>query len=438
MTIVSLRVRFKRFITSGFDTESDIYLLRKLVLINTLLLMIMILFGFFAAYNLGQAETLIAVMDAIGFIFSGIAFLQLHRYRKIEFAINLVIATLLLFFIAFAVTNQNESYGLIWTIFFPIFVLLLKGRRQGMWYVALFYGVLLPLAFQGIGAWQGGAWDLTSFIRFSAASLVVVYSAYFNEFAFARSYEELSKLRQRENRLAREHAAMIQTNLEQKNALLAEVAHEIRTPLTVLKVNLEALEDEAYNNREETFTLLHSRIADLSRLIADLHQLALADMGALQLEMQPLDPAQLIQQCITDFAPRATGRNIRLEFQDLRRCTSTMQADRQRIAQVVNNLISNSLRYTDAGGRLQIELTGGAGRVRMIFQDTAPGVPAADLPRLFDRLFRVEASRSRSTGGSGLGLAICKSIVEGHHGTIAATASELGGLRVVIELPEQH
>jgi len=110
-------------------------------------------------------------------------------------------------------------------------------------------------------------------------------------------------------------------------------------------------------------------------------------------------------------------------------------ADRERIGQLFSNLLRNSLRYTDAGGRLEIRVIEKNGFVEIQFNDSEPTVPVDDLPKLFDRLFRVEASRSRDTGGAGLGLAICKNIVEAHQGIIRAGKSEYNGLQILIELP---
>ncbi len=110
-------------------------------------------------------------------------------------------------------------------------------------------------------------------------------------------------------------------------------------------------------------------------------------------------------------------------------------ADRERLYQLFGNLIENSLKYTDAGGTLIVRQSCKNGRVTADFEDSAPGVPESELPKLFDRLYRVEGSRSRASGGAGLGLAICKNIVEAHDGTITAHPSPLGGLKITVTLP---
>ena len=157
-------------------------------------------------------------------------------------------------------------------------------------------------------------------------------------------------------------------------------------------------------------------------------------MGALTYRKVDLDVVDLLRVTAGAFGERLAARGITLELR-LPGQALNVFGDERRLQQLFNNLIENSSRYTDVGGLLRIEVRALDGRIAIDFLDTAPGVAPAQLERLFDRFFRVESSRNRSSGGAGLGLAICSRIVEAHEGRVVARASPLGGLQIAIELP---
>src|SRR5215831_694349 len=202
---------------------------------------------------------------------------------------------------------------------------------------------------------------------------------------------------------------------------IADIAHELRTPLAVLRGEIEALQDGVRPLGRESLGSLAQEVAHLGRLVEDLHLLSLSDLGAL------VDETVLVQKRALE------AKGIALELHLARGVT--VLADETRLAQVFGNLLQNTLRYTDAPGRLVIALRREGGRAVVDWQDSSPGVPEAELPRLTERLFRVDASRSRAGGGSGLGLAIVKAIVDAHGGTLDARASPLGGLWLELAFP---
>jgi two-component system sensor histidine kinase BaeS len=185
---------------------------------------------------------------------------------------------------------------------------------------------------------------------------------------------------------------------------------------------------------------LQAEVARLTRLVEDFHQLALSDLRALPCSFVPLAPAALLRDAVARTAPRAAAARLALSLDDSA-APAVACWDAQRIEQLLANLLENSLRYTDAPGSVQLSLAAapgpGAAQAVITLDDSAPGVPEADLPRLFDPLYRADPSRSRRSGGSGLGLAICRAIVHSHGGRIQAAASPQGGLRIVIMLPLQ-
>ncbi|HEX5121914.1 MAG TPA: ATP-binding protein, partial [Rhodanobacteraceae bacterium] len=170
----------------------------------------------------------------------------------------------------------------------------------------------------------------------------------------------------------------------------------------------------------------------LGGLIEDLYQLSLADVGALEYRFEQVDLGEIVHDAL-DLSHRAcesAGLALEGETEPI-----AIRGDARRLAQLVANLLANARRYTDAPGRIRVVAQPTRDGARLVVEDTAPGVPPDALPRLFDRLYRVEASRSRAAGGAGLGLAICRAIVQAHGGRIDATPSPLGGLRIVVDLP---
>lgn len=169
----------------------------------------------------------------------------------------------------------------------------------------------------------------------------------------------------------------------------------------------------------------------LSSLVNDLHQLTLADAGALDYRMVQLDFKRAVETVAAGFGERIRRAGLRLTV-TLPAGPVWIRADETRLQQLLHNLVENATRYTDAPGSIEVTLDENG---QLTIEDTAPGISNGDRERLFDRFFRAEASRNRDLGGSGLGLAICRNIVEAHAGTISATPSPLGGIQLRITLP---
>jgi two-component system sensor histidine kinase BaeS len=241
--------------------------------------------------------------------------------------------------------------------------------------------------------------------------------------------DELGELAEDFNHLA----ATLERNREARRQWGADIAHELRTPLSVLRGEVQALQDGVRVPSPSAFDSLHAECERLGSLVEDLYQLALADAGALEYRFEPVDFAELAQQAAAMQVAACADEQITLELPASK--VLPVRGDARRLAQLVDNLLANSRRHTDAPGRIRLTLEADATRARLLVDDTPPGVPPDALPRLFERLYRVEASRTRARGGAGLGLAICRAIVDAHGGRIDAQASPLGGLRIAVELP---
>jgi len=216
--------------------------------------------------------------------------------------------------------------------------------------------------------------------------------------------------------------------------MTADLAHELRTPLAVMRGNLEAMVDGVYPLDAEHIKPAVDQVNLLARLIEDLRTLAMAEAGQLRLVKRPTDLSALISNTLTSFEAPASSQQITLRS-DIASDLLSIEIDPDRIQQTLAILISNALHHTPANGSITIEACHETDRVLIEVTDSGAGIPPEDLPHVFERFYRADKSRSRESGGSGLGLAIAKSIVEAHGGTIGVQ-SELGkGTTMIIQLP---
>lgn len=216
---------------------------------------------------------------------------------------------------------------------------------------------------------------------------------------------------------------------------LADISHELRTPLSVLCGELEALVEGIRSPTPDRIISLHQEGLSLARLIDDLYQLSLSDLGALDYQFQSVDLVQCLSHIVEAFEPRFASRQLILEFEYSPHSTLFINGDAMRLAQLFTNLLENTYRYTAPVGYCYITLKQDGSKVVVYIDDSAPSVAEEELALLFDRFHRVDRSRQRQAGGAGLGLAICRNIVDAHNGQIHATASDLGGVRMTIEFP---
>lgn len=247
----------------------------------------------------------------------------------------------------------------------------------------------------------------------------------------AETTDELGQLARDFNRLAQ----TLDKNEQLRRRWVADISHELRTPLSVLRGEVEAVQDGVRQLTPKTMDSLHDEILHLSRLVDDLYELSLADIGALTYHKENLDLRTLVGQAVQSYQDEFSSHSLTLEYEAPAR-PLILFGDAERLRQLMSNLFQNALRYTDPGGKLRIDCTEGAENLRLRLADSAPGVPEEALAHLFERLYRVEDSRNRAHGGAGLGLALCKSIVEAHGGAINAAPSFLGGLEITITLPK--
>jgi len=228
-----------------------------------------------------------------------------------------------------------------------------------------------------------------------------------------------------------EMTARLQASDDQRRRLLADVTHELRTPLAVIRGNLEGIVDGVYAADEEHISTVLEETRVMARLLDDLQILSTADAGALGLNREPTDLGALADEVVAAFAPAAAAADVALSASS--DSLAEIDVDPLRIRQVLENLVANALRHTPAGGTVTIRLSEHEGRLVVAVSDTGSGIPPEQLDSIFDRY-----ARSADSGGSGLGLAIAKSLVEAHGGSIQAENAAGHGATIRLLLPQDE
>ena len=222
-----------------------------------------------------------------------------------------------------------------------------------------------------------------------------------------------------------------------RSHLLTAVGHDLRTPLASVRVIVEALSDGVVDDPETVARYLRTAQGDLnalSHLVDDLFTLAHLESGGVELERQPNSMTDLISDILESFALRAEQQKVTLRGEPCR-SADTADFDARYVERALANLVENALRFTPPGGEVVLQTGTVPGGLRVKVSDTGPGIAEADVPRVFDRFYRGEASRSRATGGSGLGLAIVKGVIEAHGGSVGVETAPGRGTTFSFVLP---
>jgi signal transduction histidine kinase len=224
-----------------------------------------------------------------------------------------------------------------------------------------------------------------------------------------------------------------------RRRLSADIAHELRTPLATLQSHLEALIDGVWQPDAARLGGLHEEILRVNRLVADMEQLARFEGDARSLNLSTTDVGALVAGIVRNHEPQFREKDVFLRFSpaggDSRSDGPTLSADADKLSQAVINLLSNALKYTQPGGTVDVQVYSKPTGAEIRVADTGVGIVPADLPRIFERFYRADNSRSRATGGAGIGLSIAKAIVEAHGGTISAASQPGRGSEFLIALP---
>lgn len=224
--------------------------------------------------------------------------------------------------------------------------------------------------------------------------------------------------------------AQLQSQDQQRRQLMADIAHELRTPLSVIQGRLEGLVDGVYPRDEARMAELLEDTRMLTRLVDDLRTLANAEAGNLPLRKEPTDLSVLLHDSVASFAAEARDKQIDLQIEEAGGELPLVEIDPLRIREVLTNLLANAVRHTGAGGRILVKVEATAERVQVGVLDTGSGIPPEELPRIFDRFYKGASSR-----GSGLGLTIARNLVVAHGGEITADSEPGRGTLIRFTLP---
>jgi signal transduction histidine kinase len=243
------------------------------------------------------------------------------------------------------------------------------------------------------------------------------------------SNDEIGQL----TRTFNEMASALSRHKQLRQQMLADIAHELRTPLSIMQLEVEGLND-LLQSPTEAAASLRDELNTLNRLVEDLRLLSLIEAGSLNLELNPLDPAAFLQQVVETWQPKAQAQRVRLAA-EVAANLPLIEADRERLRQVFNNLLSNALRHTPAEKSIIVGGRQEAAELLFWVVDGGPGIPAAHLPYIFDRFYQVDPTPDRAKSGGGLGLAITKQWVGLHGGRIWAENELGGGAAFYVALP---
>jgi signal transduction histidine kinase len=244
------------------------------------------------------------------------------------------------------------------------------------------------------------------------------------------SKDEIGELTQAFNSMSR---TVSQANQLRKQ-MTADIAHDLRTPLTVIAGYIESMQEGVLEPTPERLEIIRSEIERLQRMVEDLRTLSRADAGELTLLRQPIAPRALLERVAAVYAHAAGRKEIRLEV-NAAEGLPEVDVDEARMVQVLSNLLDNALRYTPPGGTITLAAAPAENGVNLCVQDTGPGIASEDLPRVFERFYRADKSRAEADGASGLGLAIARALVAAHGGEIRAESAPGQGTKMSILLP---
>ena len=294
------------------------------------------------------------------------------------------------------------------------------------------------LVIAGVGAGIAGLLIVTLFTREALNPIRSLTGAARRLGGGDLSYRVPSNRRDEVGELARtfnEMATTLERTEAHRRTMTADIAHELRTPLTNIRGYIEAIRDGVLEPDAPTIETLHQQTVHLSRLVEDLRILSVADAGALRLDLEEEDLRIIATDTLASFKPRAAELGIGIRL-DAATGLPKVNVDRTRMGQVIANLVENALTHTPEGGTVTVSVGRSApGAVLLSVQDTGRGIPDDVLPRVFDQFYRVDKSRTRSTGGAGIGLTIVRKLVEAHGGTVRAESKPGEGARFVVSLP---
>ena len=302
------------------------------------------------------------------------------------------------------------------------------GFLQSVWWQFMLAGAIAAVIALVMARWL--ARGMTQPLRDMADAARRMEIGDYSTRVHTTTRDEVGQLAAAFNRMSRELE-----NLEaSRRDLVANVSHELKTPITAIRAHLENLLDGVEQPDPEILEIMLAQSERLGRLVEQLLDLSKLESGEVPLRREEVALAPLVAQVVSEIEVACADRDVALTS-DLPDDLPAIEADPERVHQVLFNLVDNAVRFTPEGGAVRIEAERHDGSVLVSVADTGVGIPEAALPRLFERFYRVDSSRSRGDGGTGIGLAIARSVVEAHGGTIHAESEPGQGSVFTFDLP---
>ena len=298
-----------------------------------------------------------------------------------------------------------------------------ESYHQSLWWIGfLFAGVGLVVSYFLSG-------NITRPLRQLSRAAEKIRQGHLKQEVPVETRDEVGQLAGVFNQMSAELAA----NEKNRQELLANIAHELKTPLAVLQGHLESMLDGVEQPAPEKLFSMQEEVMRLTRLVGDLRDLSLAQIHQLELHLQPVDLGEKTERAAELLEPLLEEKKLHF-VKELAPDLPVRQLDPDRMNQVLYNLITNAIRYTTPGTGILLKTEGAGEKVRLTIADEGPGIPPEDLPHVFEQFYRGEKSRNRASGGSGIGLSLAKSFVEAQGGSITARNRKEGGAEFVVEV----
>lgn len=273
---------------------------------------------------------------------------------------------------------------------------------------------------------------IVSMIRQTAQASRRIAAGHYDERLIVHSEDELGQLAQSFNAMA---TSLADTETLRQQ-LIADVSHELKTPLAGIQAYMEGLEDGVIPFNPETFTQIRQEILRLQRLVNDLQELSKAEARQLNLDIQPCDIRKIVEASVELLRPQFDNKGVELKFETSEITSMVVSADCDRLRQVILNLMNNALQYTPSGGCVKVGWDTSKDRLKFYVQDTGIGLSDTDIEHIFQRFYRVDKSRARVSGGNGIGLTISRHILRAHGSELHVKSHGLGkGCTFYFELP---
>src|SRR5215212_1570222 len=333
-----------------------------------------------------------------------------------------------------SITNNDKVIGVLVPVAMPF-----QGRPREVEFIERINRILLYGALIGaviallVGIFLSRT--LTRPIRELTRATHAVSEGDLSQQVPVRSNDELGELAQAFNRMSSELSRSVNT----RKQMTADIAHELRTPLSLILGHAEAVHDGVLPPSRENFEIIRDEATRLEHLVNDLRILSLADAGELSISLQKVAPQRLLEEVASLYQYQTLQKNVTLDL-EIASPLSDIEVDPGRMTQVLTNILDNALRHTPEGGKIILSARESAEQIELTIQDTGPGLKKEDLDHIFDRFYRTDSARQREggfQGGSGLGLAIARSIVQAHGGQLAAESEPGKGLNVIVMLPKK-